>query len=258
MKYSLGLLIAIVSIFASVIVLKQSISTFVDEVALIMVMGGTISVTVATLPKENRQTLFLAFTRLFKKTEISDSQSVEKCISFYRTFQEPSAILLDRKESLLNEVLHTGKELIELGFQKERIEQILEVKIQENILRKKRIANSIRSLAKYPPAFGLMGTVLGLVNLMRSVSDGANAQETGSKMAVALIATLYGLLVSNLIINPAGENLYKQIEDEQRHAEFGLYTISAYLENYNLLELQELLGAYSNTTQNLQLLSEAA
>lgn len=50
-----------------------------------------------------------------------------------------------------------------------------------------------------------MGTVLGLVNLMRGISAGLDAKDTGVQMAVALVATFYGLIFANLIVNPAGE-----------------------------------------------------
>jgi len=65
----------------------------------------------------------------------------------------------------------------------------------------------IRSMSKYPPAFGMIGTVIGLITLMSSIGGSGDNAAIGTYMAVALTTTLYGLMLSNFIFKPISDNL---------------------------------------------------
>ena len=62
-------------------------------------------------------------------------------------------------------------------------------------------------LAKYPPAFGMMGTIIGLIAVMKHMSAEQGIDHVGPSMAVALITTLYGIFIANYIIHPISDNL---------------------------------------------------
>jgi chemotaxis protein MotA len=106
------------------------------------------------------------------------------------------------------------------------------------------LSNWFRRGSKYPPAFGLAGTVLGLIHLMRGISAGIDTKETGIRMAVALVATFYGLLISNLLLNPIGEWLYEEVQRDEIKAEASLRTIALILDNANVVEAHEMLGSF--------------
>ena len=101
----------------------------------------------------------------------------------------------------------------------------------------------MKSLAKYPPAFGLMGTVLGLVNIMKGLAKATDAAGLGVEMSVALVATMYGLLVANFVVNPIGEILNKKSEEEEEYAEIALQAILLLSSKSSLLESQEILNS---------------
>jgi chemotaxis protein MotA len=166
-------------------------------------------------------------------------------------------------------ILREGSELIQLGLSTERIEVILNERVFQAGRRMRRVGTAVRNLAKYPPAFGLMGTVLGLVNLMRGISTGLTAQQTGLEMAVALVATMYGLLIANFIVNPAGEMIMKKAHEDEESAEIALQAVILAADKTSALEAQEILNSYvdvrhridvvgSFATQERQELGEAA
>jgi chemotaxis protein MotA len=155
------------------------------------------------------------------------------------------------------EVLRDGAELMSLGFSKEKIHAILEERILQSFERAQKIANAVRALSKYPPAFGLAGTVLGLVTLMRKVSEGADAKQTGLMMAIALMATFYGLLTSNLLINPTGENMNKTALAERKNAEIALHAVLLAVDRVSLLEAQEVLNSYVSHDQRVNVISSS-
>ncbi|MCB0414001.1 MAG: MotA/TolQ/ExbB proton channel family protein, partial [Bdellovibrionales bacterium] len=154
------------------------------------------------------------------------------------------------------QILLDGYELIELGFSPEKIQMVLEERIYQVEKKKAQISNSIQSLSKYPPAFGLAGTVFGLVELMKAVTEGLPAQQTGIKMATALVATMYGLIVANLFVNPAGELLKKIYEDENRLYEIALHTVMLAAEQSNLLEAQEMLNSHVEPHERVNVLQQ--
>jgi chemotaxis protein MotA len=65
------------------------------------------------------------------------------------------------------------------------------------------------TLAKFPPAFGLLGAVIGMVTLMQGLGGADAIKTVGPAMAVALVATMYGIAIANFIFIPLGENLAK-------------------------------------------------
>lgn len=76
-------------------------------------------------------------------------------------------------------------------------------------------ADIFRVIAKFPPAFGLIGTVLGLVALMRGMGEADSMKTIGSSMAVALTTTFYGVVLANLIFIPIAENLNKINKEDE-------------------------------------------
>ena len=69
-------------------------------------------------------------------------------------------------------------------------------------------------MAKYAPGFGLLGTVIGLIQLLSSLNS---PDELGHGMALALVTTFYGIMLSNLIFQPIAGRLYVLDRDEERH-----------------------------------------
>jgi len=239
--FPLGVLVAITAMFLSIQHLGQTPGNYLDYVALLVVLGGTLSVGVVLLPWSFHKDIFRAFRDLVLGSGTNSKKVLEDCLAIAR--DRPSKLEASLKY-LHQQILKDGLELIQLNFEKEKVIVILQERMSHYLKRRKKVANSIRSLAKYPPAFGLMGTVIGLVNVMRGVSTGIDGKQTALEMAIALIATMYGLLVSNLILNPAGELILKRIAEEESYGELAISTISLLMDQVSLLESQELLNSY--------------
>jgi chemotaxis protein MotA len=241
--YPLGILVAIGSMIASMLYLKQPLSSYYDFVAAAMVFGGTMAVGLMTLPWEHARDMGLGLRDLILPVRRDSRETLRvslKLIAEPLRGQEVAAPL----HGVARMVIQEGSELIALGFNSERIEPILRERVFQAGKRLRRVANSVRSLAKYPPAFGLMGTVIGLVNLMRAISTGLDAKQTGVEMAVALVATFYGLIVANLVINPSGECILRRANQEEEEGEIALRAVLLAADRVSLLEAQEMLNSY--------------
>lgn len=241
--YPLSIIIAFISIYLSIDHLGQDIKNYFDFVAFVMVMGGTSAVAVATFPWEYKRDLLASFKMLISSEKPRYLEVITICMDVLK--QGPNEIpkMNITKKSLYGRLFIEGAELLSLSFESSRLEFILREKVYHSAKRYRRVANSFRSLAKYPPAFGLAGTVLGLVNIMRGLQKGLDAKETALEMAVALVATFYGLLLANLIINPAGELVLKKSHEEEELAELALQTLIMINDKTSILEAQEMLNA---------------
>ncbi len=240
MNFIFGFIIAVGALVAASIHLDQGPRDFWDFVAFAVVTGGTISVMLMTRPKLQPRFLFknLGFYLFSGKTD--------KLKFIKRCFQ----VITDKKlenanpERIEDKVIMDGLEMIELGFTKEKIEDILSDRYLNHKKSIGLISSWIKRAAKYPPAFGLGGTVLGLIHLMKGISGGLNPKDTGLLMAVALVATLYGILIANLVLNPMSETMNEKMKSDEELVEAAIKTILMLKEGYNLLECQETLNSY--------------
>lgn len=256
MNYILSLFIATGAIFAALHHLGQGPEKLWDFVAFAMVIGGTIAVGITILPWKLSRPMFRYFRYLWLHWHPSQKHFLEKSLTVIQAHRAGRQVSEFKPNYIEEKILRDGLELIHLGFSSEKIEGILKERLNSHCQVGHKISASIRSLAKYPPAFGLAGTVFGLVELMRAVSAGVPAQETGTKMAIALVATLYGLLVANLLVNPAGEFIKKLVQEEENLGTIAIQTVLLMRENANLLEAQEILNSFVQDHERVNLISQ--
>ncbi len=256
MYFLIGLGVSFISIVWSIIHLRQSATNYVDPVGIAVVIGGTIAVAVMILPWSMIPEMKDALRRLFGNRKIDFKLINHECLEVVKNIQSGNLEYTSSETDITHQTLKDGVELIGLGFTSEKIYTILDERIHQWLERKQRVSGAIRSLAKYPPAFGLVGTVLGLVSLMRAISEGASSTEAGVRMAVALVATLYGLLTANLILNPAGEFIAKHASEEKKAAELSLEAIVLASEGVTLLEVQEMLNSKVAPDERVNMMNE--
>ncbi len=255
MAYSLGLILGLVALRVSLYFLHQSFAMYFDDVALTMVVGGTLAVGIISAPwhhlREMRKGLF---SMIFGRSA-GHATVIEAGLRFV---QNPSVVPRSGfpSSSVAGEILRDGQELIGLNFTTAEIENILQERMYQSIEKQRQVADYFLSLSKYPPAFGLVGTVLGLVNLMRAITEGMDPRQTGVKMALALVATLYGLIMANLVVAPIGEAITKRVGLEQFHAEIALQAVLLAADRVSLLKSQEMLNSYVSKKQRVNIIGK--
>ncbi len=255
MAYLFGLIIASACLVLSAIHLGQQSSNYFDYVAFMMVLGGTLAVGIVILPWKYWREIIGGVFWLFVPRRISHKKLLLVSIDLVESIGQGQAKEI-KFGGLPGDILKEGTELITLGLKTDLIESILRERVYQAGLRSKQIGSSFTSWAKYPPAFGLAGTVLGLISLMNAISLGADAKETGTQMAIALIATFYGLLVANLVINPAGENIMKRALEDERAAELALQAILIASDGGSVLEAQEMLNSFVTKGERVNVIKD--
>lgn len=259
--FPIGIAVATVSFLFAARHLNQSIGSYYDLVALLVVLGGTIAVSLMLIPWNMGKEIFTSLAHLIKGSPVRTDRILLDCIESIKAGR--STLSEENKNHIFGHLMRDGFELIGLGFTHQQVQTILKDRLYTFGKRRRKIANAIRNLSKYPPAFGLMGTVLGLVNVMRGVSIGMDGKQTSLEMAVALVATMYGLVVANLFINPAGEIILKRTLEDEAHGDLAITALDMYQQGRSLLETQEALNSFAIDSDRVNILktmdqSEAA
>lgn len=247
MKYTIGLFISIVGFYLASQHLHQNIREYWDFVAFFVVVLGTFSILLITFPAVPARSLLNKFVKKFVYPSNSLKKHAEICLSYVVEKKTSHSSAIEIK------LLNDGMELLSLGFSKEKIIELLSQRFENDTTKTNLLTSWLKRGAKYPPAFGLAGTVLGLIHLMRGISNGIDTKETGVRMAVALVATFYGLLISNLILNPLGEWLQEDVKADQLKAEMSINSVILMLEGASYVEAQESLNSYLSDHEKLQI-----
>ncbi|HYX35868.1 MAG TPA: MotA/TolQ/ExbB proton channel family protein [Oligoflexus sp.] len=254
MAYIFGLVVGLLALRVSLYFLDQSVSMYFDDVALTMVLGGTIAVAVIGAPWHHVRELRRGLVGIVFGRNAKHASIIEAGLRFIQSRDIPRGTMAS--STVAGEILRDGQELLSLNFTTQEVENILQERLHQAIEKQRQVADFFLSLSKYPPAFGLVGTVLGLVNLMRAITEGMDPRQTGVKMALALVATLYGLIVANFVVAPIGEAMTKRVALEHFHAEIALQAVLLAADHVSLLKSQEMLNSYVSKQQRVNIIGK--
>jgi chemotaxis protein MotA len=212
-----GLLAAVVLIIGSILIAPgSSLGAFVDYPSMATVVGGGIAATMIAFPLKT----FLLTPKVTLKGVLPSPPSMAPAI---KTIVECAEIA--RREGVLaleSKVADIEDPFILMGIQmavdgsdSELIESVMRTEMQAMASRHKTGKGLLETLGRYAPAFGMIGTLVGLVIMLGNMDDPA---AIGPGMAVALLTTLYGALVSNVFALPFADKLsfYSKQEMEIR------------------------------------------
>ena len=200
----LGLAVTIIGLFLS----TDNILMFVDFTSIFIVLGGTFASAAISVQFPRLLKLFKLFMTKLVKGRTVDYQSVIKEVLKLSDAFYSKKNLSEFKETIEDPFL---KECLELYIDElvddERFIRMLKDRTRNMKKSLGMDVNRFKNIGKYPPAFGMMGTTMGMVVLLSGLG-GKDAMKTmGPAMAVCLITTLYGVIVANVMIVPVSENI---------------------------------------------------
>ena len=195
-----------------------SLLQFIDMPSVLIVGGGTVGATLINYPLAEVIGVVKVVKNAFLHKEESPIGIINTLVGFAETARREGILSLEQQaQSLEDDFLKTGINLAVDGTEPEYIKDIMSTELDYIEERHKVGAGIFDAMGTYAPAFGMVGTLIGLVNMLATMDDPSTI---GPSMAVALITTLYGALVANLVCLPiagklrhrsAGELLLKQL-----------------------------------------------
>jgi len=188
------------------------IGVFVDTPSIILVLGGSMFVVLCTQALDR----FLSLMSILKRSLLHKRRSVvaviEKIISLGELARREGVLSLENAlDEVEDEFLANGIRLVIDGTAANEIEQILEAELEAMDGRHTQGKGILDMFGKYSPAMGMIGTLIGLVAMLQNMSD---PSQIGSGMAVALLTTLYGAILANMVFLPLADKLGYRHEEE--------------------------------------------
>ena len=212
---------------------------------LIVVLGSYFALTISlTLP--NALGVFSIMKRTFSIPTFNEQSIIQKMMAFSEKARREGLLALeDELEDLDDEFMKKGLRIVVDGTDASIIRDLLELEISQMQSRHVEKQGWILTWGTLTPAFGMMGTIVGLVNMLQNLEDKASI---GPNMALAIITTLYGSLVANVMNVPFATKLKSQDVQEATVKEMvieGVLSIQAG-ENTRILAMK--LMAYLTPT----------
>ncbi|HEX4046541.1 MAG TPA: MotA/TolQ/ExbB proton channel family protein [Elusimicrobiota bacterium] len=185
---------------------------FLNLEALIMVMGGTICATLVNYPLSQ----VVGVGRVIKKTLMSHGEDTSYIVVTFvnlsqKAKKEGFLALQNDVKAIKSDFLRRGVQLVVDGADHEFIRNMLETELGFIRERHKVGQEILNAMGTYSPAFGIIGTVLGMILMLSSIDDVAQVPR---RMALALAAAFYGLGSGYLIFLPMGGKLRRRSEEE--------------------------------------------
>ena len=213
---------------------------FLNIPSLLIVMGGTTFVVLMQVPmKEFLASFGIALKAFFYQTY--DSMAViEEAVQLADIARKNGLLALESQE-ISNTFLHKGIGLCVDGHDPVLVKKMLTQDINQTIQRHKVGIVMFKNMAIVAPAMGMIGTLIGLVQMLANMSDPASI---GPAMAVALLTTLYGSIIANVFASPIAVKLERSSQMEELNRKLIMETISGIQEGMNPRVLEQLLSTY--------------
>lgn len=207
------------------ILMGGPIGPFINIPSALIVIGGSISACLINFPISDVKGSIAVVKNAFVNAAAPPEKVIEVLVGFAEKARRDGLLALEKDlKETDNEFLRAGMELAIDGMDLDRIDALMSMELTLLAGRHKRGSDFFKQMAKYAPAFGMMGTLIGLVQMLQNVND---PSAIGPGMAVALITTFYGTLMANLICNPLAGKLETISDNEMLSKELILEGIKA-------------------------------
>ncbi|MHB1313882.1 MAG: motility protein A [Christensenellales bacterium] len=229
------------------IYLGGEIGSFIDLASVFITLGGTIASTIVAYPGKMLKSLASVYQRAFNKSKIDLHKDIDLIIEIANIARREGLLALENAVSDVdNPFLNKGIMLVVDGADPELIKDVMEAEIYFIQERHAQGQAIIDSMAAFAPAYGMIGTLIGLVNMLKNLSDTDNL---GPAMAVALITTFYGVVLANLIFTPVSKKLKLRTAAETQEKELLLEGLLSIQDGENPRIIKDKLYAFLSRSE---------
>ena len=240
----LGLLLGFACVIFGISYYTKDFTVYLNLPGLLVVLGGLIG----ALLLSYRATVIFRITRsirkaFFRHTELP-REIASRFVEYAKLLSERGISALEEEAAKLpkNSVERLALELVIAGYKPQDIERIIEDEIRTKQVINEVDAEVFETLAKYAPSFGMLGTVVGLIAMLKQLSE--DISQLGPNMALALTTTLYGVLLSATLFGPMAEKVRRLGEDEIVNYEIIRRGAALLAERRNPVYVRDALNAF--------------
>jgi len=230
-----GLLLIIIAILVG-----GDIHNFANVPGLMIVLGGTAAATLLTFPFEEVKAAFRGAWQVFTRPRQTTDDIIAMMLRLAKISRNEGIVRISEVEAS-SPFMQRAINLVSEGSDEELIRNILRNEIDALKVRHFEVQDVFRKMGTYAPAFGLLGTLIGLIQMLSTLQDPASI---GPAMSVALLTTFYGSLLSTTTFLPIAGKLKARTLTEVMHLEIIYEGAIALLQDNNQLTIYERLSSF--------------
>lgn len=236
-----------------------SLGNFWDPSSLAIVIGGTVSAVIASYPLSRLKQLIKHSKILISGGKYRPEEAIDKLVELAQLARKNGLLALEEQANQLEDpFFKQGILLVIDAMDEEKVRAMLEQEIDNMIERHEASAEIYDKAAAFAPAFGMIGTLIGLINMLKGMDLSAGSSSSiGEDMSVALITTLYGCLFANLILMPIAKKLRIRNDEEILYKQIILEGVLGIQEGDNPKNLKEKLLSHLAEQHKAKILDSA-
>ncbi len=230
------------ALIATAIAIGKSDANFFNIPSFLIVVLGTMSVTAISFSGEELLNAGKVIGNSLFRTRLSAKDYANQLMDIAVLAKNKGLLTLGAIESELkkDEHLYKSIQIVTDGYKPEEVEVILAQELDALVERHRRSANILRRGAEIAPAMGLIGTLIGLVQMLANLQD---PETIGPAMAVALLTTFYGAILGTAVLSPMAAKLERNSNDEAMIRAITLVAMSSISRQDNPRRLEILLNS---------------
>jgi chemotaxis protein MotA len=207
----IGLVLGFACILLAVLI-GGSAMAYVNAPSMLIVIGGATAATLTAYPLSRFLKLPQVTARAVFTKSVDPAKLIEQLVELAEVARRDGILALEGMTEKMDEpFLVNGIRMAVDGSDPEVIESIMETEL-ENLMERHEVGRGmLEALGRYAPAFGMIGTLIGLVAMLANMDD---PSKIGAGMAAALITTLYGSLLANVLFLPMADKLAARSAEE--------------------------------------------
>lgn len=238
----IGLVMGVGLVLGSIAIGGGGLMPFVDIPSLMITVGGSIAAILINFPMGKVISVFSVIRKCFMTSLPTPREVIEQFKKFATTARRDGLLALENDMAEVDDIfLRRGLELVVGGSSKEELTANLETEVSYIEQRHQTGKKIVDAIAAAAPAFGMIGTLIGLVQMLRSLDD---PSQIGGGMAVALLTTLYGAVIANLFCIPLAGKLESRSQEEIMIRELMISGLVSLIEGHAPRAVEEKLKAF--------------
>lgn len=201
-----------VTLVVLTIIMGGSAAIFIHVPSMMVVFGGATAATLISFQLKEVLGVINVVRKAFFSEKTDNVALINQIVELSKKARKEGLLAIDKEVSQIDDpFLRSGMEMVVDGTEPELIRSIMETELSYLMERHKRGQEIFSAYGEYAPAFGMIGTLIGLIGMLQNLND---PSQIGGGMAVALITTFYGALAANLVFIPLAGKLKNRSEEE--------------------------------------------
>ncbi|MDD2337934.1 MAG: flagellar motor protein [Geobacteraceae bacterium] len=208
----IGIILAIGAILGGQIMEGGHVSALIQPTAALIVLGGTFGAAFVSFPLSTIKQALKDSKRVFFNSSEDNEAIIKEMINYAAKARRNGLISLEQEaQTAKDRFTRKGISLVVDGIDPQKLQDTMETELETYEEHAKGSAEFFEAAGGYAPTIGIIGAVLGLIHVMNNLAD---TSKLGAGIAVAFVATIYGLMTANIFCLPFATKLKHRIKDE--------------------------------------------